>query len=379
MTRKYFTPSMLVIACGSILIACEAEKSSNPLSPTVAGPIPGVEITSPKLIEPQQGFRLKESQQPVRLVIENSSSNGVRPLSYRFEVSADSAFESILFARTAVPPGEGGRTSVQSDPLGLGRSYYWRARAEDGANTGPFMSARFEVLPKPFLGGPSTISPVNNDRVAARRPTLRIRNADRNVAVGQVSYTFLIARDQAFAQPTAWETVGEGPGETSWTSNVDLDYNLTYYWRARATDGETTSDWTAAQVFRSPNAPAPAPGPGPAPGPAPGGPCISSSAEAIVQCERSKFGHMSSGQTVEFLRAVARSLNSNGISGGAFGILRKGSGSSCAGYACDIICSGQGNGQRQWDVLGDAEGAQTPGWEGPHTAPGIRVDACEIQ
>ena len=29
--------------------------------------------------------------------------------------------------------------------------------------------------------------------------------------------------------------------------------------------------------------------------------------------------------------------------------------------------------------LRDAEGAQTPGWAGPHTLPNIRVDVCEIQ
>ena len=30
------------------LVACESTKSANPLSPTVAGPIPGVNITPPK-------------------------------------------------------------------------------------------------------------------------------------------------------------------------------------------------------------------------------------------------------------------------------------------------------------------------------------------
>jgi hypothetical protein len=88
---------------------------------------------------------------------------------------------------------------------------------------------------------------------------------------------------------------------------------------------------------------------------------------------------MSSTQIVSFLRAVARSLNRNGIDGGPFGILRKRSGNNCGGYSCDIICAGQGSSQRQWDVLGDAEGAQTPTWSGPKTVPNIRVDVCEIQ
>ena len=33
--------------------ACETAKSANPLSPTIAGPMEGVTITSPKLLEPR--------------------------------------------------------------------------------------------------------------------------------------------------------------------------------------------------------------------------------------------------------------------------------------------------------------------------------------
>ena len=378
MRFKIVSPAAAVPAALLVtLIACGAEKSANPLSPAVAGPIPGVEITAPKLVEPQQGVRVKESQQPVRLSVENARTSGVRPLWYTFELSSDAQFSTVLFARSHVPPGDGGRTSVQLDTLSLGRAYFWRARAEDGANTGPFQGSQFEVLPKPMLNAPAGVSPINNERVADRRPTLRLRNSDKNDAVGGVSYHFQIARDQAFGQVAAESMVNEGNGETSWRADRDLDYELTYFWRARATDGETTSDWTITQVFRSPNRPAPAPSPGP--GPNPGGPCISSSAQAIVECERAKYGHMSAGQTLDFLRATARSLNANGISGRPFGILRKGNGSSCNGYSCDIVCSGQGGGQQQWDVLSDAEGAQSPAWNGPHSGGQIRVDLCEIQ
>lgn len=377
MSRKTITPAAaLLVAVLLTLPGCEAQKSANPLSPGVAGPIPGVEISPPRLIEPQQGFRFKENQQPIRLTIENSSSSGVRPLSYVFEVASDGEFGTKVFARSGVTPGEGGRTSVQIDRLDIGRSYYWRARAEDGANTGPFQSAQFEVLPRPVLTVPTPLSPINNDRVTDRRPTLRIRNSTKNTAVGGVSYHFMIAKDQAFSQVSASAMINEDSGDTTWTADRDLDYNLTHYWRVRGTDGETNSDWTPTQVFRAPAAPAPAP---PSPGPPPGGPCISSSAQAIVECERGKYGHMGHGELVSFLRAVARSLNANGISGGPFGILRKDSGTNCSGYSCDIICAGQGGGQRQWDVLGDADGAQVPMWNGPATLPHIRVDTCEIQ
>jgi hypothetical protein len=88
---------------------------------------------------------------------------------------------------------------------------------------------------------------------------------------------------------------------------------------------------------------------------------------------------MSPGDVVNFLFASAQSLTRNGIAGAPFGVLRTSSGSSCNGYSCAIICSGQGNSQKQWDVLGDSDGAQTPNWNGPATVPNIRVDTCDIR
>src|SRR4029079_18050831 len=191
MITKYRTAAAALPAALMVAVAgCEAQKSSNPLSPSVAGPIPGVNITAPKLIDPVQGFKYKESQQPIKLVIENATSNGVRPVTYMFEVATDSSFTTKVYARSGVPPGDGNRTSVQIDRLDLGRAYYWRARADDGANASEFASAQFEVLPKPVLNAPGPVSPVNNERVTSRRPTLTVNNSDRNVAIGAVSYEF---------------------------------------------------------------------------------------------------------------------------------------------------------------------------------------------
>ena len=93
------------LACGLLavgLTGCEAAKSSNPTAPTVAGPIPGVTITAPALLEPAQGFKFKESEQPIRLVVQNATSSGVRPLTYTFEVAADSGFGTKVFSRAGV-------------------------------------------------------------------------------------------------------------------------------------------------------------------------------------------------------------------------------------------------------------------------------------
>jgi hypothetical protein len=365
-------PAVLLLS----LLACEAQKSSTPLSPSVAGPIPGVEITPPKLVEPAQGFKYKESQQPIKLTIENASTNGVRPISYMFEVATDTEFTTKVYARGGVPAGEGGRTSVQIDRLDLGRAYYWRAKADDGANSSLFSTAQFEVLPKPLLTAPGPVAPINGDRVASRRPALTVRNADRNAAVGQLSYEFQVATDQSFGGLAAAGVVDETPGQTSFTPAGDLATDTVYYWRVRGSDHDTTGSWAAAQTFRTP---LPVAAPPPTPTPTPGGPCVSSNAQKIVECERAKYGHMSHSQMATLMRAIAHSLNANGIGGGPYGILRKGSGTNCDGYSCDVLCVGSGGGQQQYDVLGDIDGDQSPGWNGPKTAPGIRIDVCEVQ
>src|SRR5262245_8975744 len=369
----------LAAVCGLLLLslgACQTSKSENPTAPTVAGPIAGVTISAPVLLEPSQGFKFKENEQPIRLVVQNATTNGARPLSYAFEVATDSGFTAKVFSRAGVAPGGDNKTSIQIDRLEIGRSYFWRAWAEDGANTGTAASAGFDIFPRASVAAPSPVSPVNNEQIATTSPTLRAANAAIVGPVGFLGYEFQIATDQAFTQLKAAGIVNEGAGQTTFSSSP-LPNGSSLFWRVRASDGETASGWSITQTFRTPAAPAP--GPSPNPSPNPGAPCNSSNPQAIVECERAKFGHMSSSQTVTFLQNTARSLTRNGIAGAPFGLLRKSGGSSCNGYSCDIICAGQGGSQRQWDVLGDAEGAQTPGWGGPNTVPNIRVDVCDIQ
>ena len=92
--------------------ACQTSKSSTPTAPTVAGPIPGVNISAPVMLEPAQGFKFKENEQPIRLVIQNATTNGQRALFYTFEVSSDSSFSNKVFSRANIAPGDGNRTSA---------------------------------------------------------------------------------------------------------------------------------------------------------------------------------------------------------------------------------------------------------------------------
>lgn len=277
------------LSCGLLLLAvggCQTSKSSSPTAPTVAGPIAGVTITAPVLVSPAQGFKFKESEQPISLIIQNATTSGVRALSYTFEVASDVAFSTKVFSRSNVAPGDG-RTSVTIDRLEIGRAYYWRAWAQDGANTGAIATAGFEIYPKAALTAPGPVSPINNAQVSSVTPTFVATNSSAVGPVNGVGYEFQISTDQAFSHLVTAGVAGEGATQSSFTSTT-LPGSSTLYWRVRASDGQTTSAWSATQVFRTPTIAPPTPTPPPGGGGS-GGSCASRDGTTIINCISAKY------------------------------------------------------------------------------------------
>jgi hypothetical protein len=261
-----------VLAAAISLTACEASKSSTPLSPSVAGPIPGVNISAPKMLEPIPGTRISVDKQPVTLLIENAGSNGVRPLTYSFDIATDAAFNSKVFSRDAIAPGDGGRTSLRlSDALATGHTYYWRARAQDGANTGPYANAAaFDVFTPIVIDVPGLTSPAPNSTVLSLRPTFTLANSPRSGPVGAITYLLELADSDSFANKVATWTAAETPNHTVLISPVDLTSGKVYYWHARAYDPTTVGPWSATQAFQTVVVAPPVSNPSPSPGgPAP--------------------------------------------------------------------------------------------------------------
>ena len=149
------------------------------------------------------------------------------------------------------------------------------------------------------------------------------------------------------------------------------------FWRVRAYEASALGPWsdTASFVTPTPTTPPPTTGGGGGGGSA----CTNSTQVGVVTCRRDQFkGYMDAGSIIVFLKNVAGDMNRLGTWGSGYGLLRKTSGASCGGYACDIICRGNGTSQQQFDVLGDSEGSQTPTWGGPKVYPNIRLDSCDV-
>ncbi len=268
--RKSLLP-LLVLAAG-LGAACEASKSSNPLSPSVAGPIAGVNITAPQPVSPASNSEIAITDQPVTLTVRNATTNGVRPLSYVFEVASDAQFVQKVYSRASVPAGDGQTSNRLSDVLAAAGTYYWRARAEDGANTGNFTnSVAFVIYVPVVIQAPTPVQPIAGALVSSIRPTFIVQNAARTGPAGAIVYELYIAADASFTQPVYAGQFSEGQGQTSMTIEKDLPADTTLFWRVRAVDPKNQGAWSQILAFRTPaggGSPSPTPTPTPNPGPA---------------------------------------------------------------------------------------------------------------
>jgi hypothetical protein len=256
------------VCVSGVLAGCAVEKSSNPLSPTVAGPIPGVNITTPTLVSPIGNARVRADQQPVQLALTNAQTSGVRPLSYMFQIATDVAFGTVVFTQSGIAPGEGGKTNFRlPDNLGADITYYWRARAEDGANTGDFSSpASFQLFTPAVFGQPVPLSPIDNAVVNSLRPNVRWANAPRTGSPDRVQYRVEASDSPAFIEIITANIDEQDGGATTLPSPVDAPADRQIYWRVRAFDSISTGPWSATAIFRTP-APPPSTTPPPPTGP----------------------------------------------------------------------------------------------------------------
>jgi subtilase family serine protease/flagellar hook assembly protein FlgD/fibronectin type 3 domain-containing protein len=110
---------------------------------------------------------------------------------------------------------------------------------------------------------PAIDSPADGARVPSPHPMLRVSNAVSPEGAG-LSYDFQLFADPSLQISLPGQAgVAETPGWTGWRVPSNLTEDATYWWRARATDGFSSSAWTEVSSFvvdarnEPPAAPAP--------------------------------------------------------------------------------------------------------------------------
>jgi hypothetical protein len=135
------------------------------------------------------------------------------------------------------------------------------AACSDDKTPGPTTPTPPPVVNPPRLTAPAADAPVTNAQLDTLRPTLTVRNGTSDTA-GTRTYEFQISDNADFTTAMSRAAHGyrvvvtkpgvpEGSGTTSFTVDEDLQPTTKLYWRARLTQGSTTSDWSPAASFRT--------------------------------------------------------------------------------------------------------------------------------
>ena len=348
--------------------ACERTKTSNPLSPQVAGPMEGVTITAPLVSEPRVGQKIKDPEQPLTLVMFNPVSNIERPITLTVQIAAEASFLGQTYVQTDIALSPTGLTRVKLPAkLPGGRTYYWRAKGDDGANTSGWSTTwTFEALLPVVFGPPEPREPTANTRVASNTPELAIGNAPASGPFGSLWYHFQISERSDFQTIITNAEIDAGPGgETRYTMPPLPAWDRVFFWRVRLMDVENTGPWSRVEQFRSPIAPVIIVPPPPAGGGVVGNweQCgsLAANKQALVSCvhgavnpERTEHG------AFEVTKRVAWLLRGEGA-----GLLIKNGGENIVpwmGYSFSAgrICYPDGH---IYKVLSDIPSTNGPSWQ----------------
>jgi hypothetical protein len=119
------------------------------------------------------------------------------------------------------------------------------APSPSGASTGTSEAAPDGSTLKAHA--PTPVSPINNDRIDSRKPTLVVRNASGKFVNRPYAHEFQLMTDSGNVVSSV--TVSQEPTQTTWAYPEDLERDTPYRWRARAVHQGLVGPWSAQARF----------------------------------------------------------------------------------------------------------------------------------
>ncbi|MCX6831863.1 MAG: hypothetical protein NT028_06960 [candidate division Zixibacteria bacterium] len=102
---------------------------------------------------------------------------------------------------------------------------------------------------------PTLGSPADSAKVASRTPSLCVNNSTQSGSCTQpIVYHFQVSIGSSFSAITSENSsVSQGTSTTCWQVSTTLGIGQLYYWRVRAGNGTSWSNWSATRKFVTPN------------------------------------------------------------------------------------------------------------------------------
>lgn len=221
-----------------VVFAIDAVNSAPP-TPEIVGP------DSEELLAPSSSVNLQFTN-----VIDPDDDR----VSYLGDVASDEDFTDILRSfRSPGDPANSTTTVIVPVTLEPESTYYWRVAATDERFTSEFAFSSFQTDALFINSAPTTpspIAPLAGRSYEADEPVELLIDNSTDPDGNPITYTFQIALDVNMRNLV--ETIADvEEGDDGTTSVVLSDLrSLSYFWRARATDGVDVSAWTEVNGFR---------------------------------------------------------------------------------------------------------------------------------
>ncbi len=160
--------------------------------------------------------------------------------SYQWQLDHDTDF-------SAVPDGFEGNTRASSarlPDLEPATTYHWRVRAN-----APLSSPWSETWSFTTRLGSEVIAlKLENPEAGASKVPVR-PVFQWSALVGASVYELMVSSDADFTHPSITKLGSYALSATAWQCDVSLDCDTTYYWKVRAINDTTYSDWSAVGAF----------------------------------------------------------------------------------------------------------------------------------
>lgn len=162
-------------------------------------------------------------------------------VSYEFEMDTSEAFDVNSESFVRVPEATGTQVTFGGDQLLANTRYFWRVRARNAAGLGEW-SAVWSFTTE--LGVPvqvSLLSPNNGETDVALVPKYMWSPLEE-----VLSYHLQVSSNENFTDPVVDKT---GIEQTSYTSEVKLSGQSTYFYRVRARNIQGYGEWSVIRPF----------------------------------------------------------------------------------------------------------------------------------